>query len=156
MLRNPPGTFEGRKVGIVVSDGVNATLLKSLQTAIVNAGATFEVIAPRVGGVKASNGTNIEAQQRIDGAPSVLYDAVSLLLSEAGANELTTNPPLRDFISDAAVHKKFFAYTPEAQPLVKRVLGIAKPDAGMIELSNAASAKAFLKACAALRFWKRK
>ena len=63
---------------------------------------------------------------------------------------------MRDFISDAAVHKKFVAFTPEAQTLVKRVLGIAKPDAGMIELSNAAAAKTFLKMCADLRFWKRK
>ena len=156
MLRNPPGTFEGRKVGIVVSDGVDATLLKSLQTAIANAGATFEIIAPKVGGVKAKNGVQIEAQQRIDGAPSVLYDAVALILSEAGANELATNPALRDFISDAAVHKKFLAFAPEAQPLVKRVLGITKPDAGMFELGNATAAKAFLKACADLRFWKRK
>ena len=60
---------------------------------------------------------------------------------KTGANELSTNPALRDFISDAAVHKKFVAFTPEAQTLVKRVLGIAKPDAGMIELSNAAAAK---------------
>ncbi len=156
ILRNPPETFEGRKVGIVVSDGVDAMLLKSLQTAIDNAGATFEIVAPRVGGVKAKNGTQIEAQQRIDGAPSVLYDAVALLLSEAGANELSTNPALRDFISDAAVHKKFVALTPEAQSLVKRVLGITKLDAGMIELSNAAAAKSFLEVCADLRFWKRK
>jgi catalase len=156
ILRNPPGTFEGRKVGIVVSDGVEAALLKSLQTAINNAGATFEIIAPRVAGVKASSGTQIVAQQRIDGAPSVLYDAVALLLSESGAIELASDPALRDFISDAAVHKKFLGFTEAAQPVLKRVLGISKPDAGMIQLANATTAKAFLKACADLRFWKRK
>ena len=156
MMRNPPGTFEGRKVGIVVSDGVDATVLKSLQTAIVNAGATFEIIAPRVGGTKASNGTQIEAQQRIDGAPSVLYDAVALLLSEDAIKELAASPALRDFISDAAVHKKFIGYGDAAEPLLKRVLGIPKTDAGMFGLGNAAGAKAFVEACADLRYWKRK
>ena len=156
MMHNPPGTFEGRKVGIVISDGVDAAVLKSLQTAIVNAGATFEIIAPRVGGAIASNGTQLEAQQRIDGAPSVLYDAVALLLSEDATKKLAANPALRDFISDAAVHKKFIGYGDAAEPLLKRVLGIPKTDAGMFGLGNAASAKAFVEACAELRYWKRK
>jgi catalase len=156
MMHNPPGTFEGRKVGIVISDGVDAAVLKSLQTAIVNAGAIFEIIAPRVGGAIASNGTQLEAQQRIDGAPSVLYDAVALLLSEDATKKLAANPALRDFISDAAVHKKFIGYGDAAEPLLKRVLGIPKTDAGMFGLGNAASAKAFVEACAELRYWKRK
>ncbi len=155
MMRNSPGTFEGRKVGIVVSGGVDATVLKSLQTAILRVGATFEIIAPRVGGVKASNGSLVEAQQRIDGAPSVLYDAVALLLSGDATSELAGNPILREFISDAATHKKFIGYSDEAQPLLKRVLGIAKTDAGMIGLDSANTARAFIKACAKLRYWKR-
>jgi catalase len=81
---------------------------------------------------------------------------VSLLISEAGAKELEGNPALRDFVSDAGMHKKFVGFTAAAQPMLKRILVVGKPDAGMLELSNAASAKGFVKACADLRFWKRR
>ena len=45
--------------------------------------------------VEAAYGTWIEADEKIDGAPSVVFDAVALLVSEAGAevlvNESTTS-----------------------------------------------------------------
>ena len=79
IVENGPERFEGRKLGILVTDGTDAAILKALKTALVKAGATFEIIAPKVGGAKASDGSWIEADQMIDGGPSVLYDAVALL-----------------------------------------------------------------------------
>ncbi len=49
--------FEGRKLGVLVTDGVNAKLLKGLKTAIEKEKAQIELIAPKVGGVTASDGT---------------------------------------------------------------------------------------------------
>ena len=43
--------------------------------------ALVELIAPKVGGVTASDGSWIEAQHMIDGGPSVLFDAVAVLAS---------------------------------------------------------------------------
>ena len=57
-------------------------MLKSLQNAAKKEGALVEIIAPKVGGVTASDGSWIEAAQKIDGGPSVLYDAVVLLPSD--------------------------------------------------------------------------
>jgi catalase len=156
IMRNPPGTFAGRKLGIVVADGVNAALLKGVLAAVIKAGATFEVIAPKVSGIEASDGSAVAVQQRIDGAPSVLYDAVALLLPEAAAKELEKNPALRDFVADAGAHKKFIGYAAPAGTLIKHILGVSKLDPGTIELGDAASVKAFVKTCADLRFWKRK
>ena len=79
IVENGPQRFEGRKLGILVTDGTDAAILKALKAALAKAGATFEIIAPKVGGAKASDGSWIEADQMIDGAPSVLYDAVALL-----------------------------------------------------------------------------
>ncbi len=73
---NPPGTFAGRKVGALVTDGVDQSLLDALRKALELEGATLEIIAPTVGGVEASDGTRVEADQKIGGGPSVLYDAV--------------------------------------------------------------------------------
>ena len=67
IIKNGPKRFEGRKLGILVTDGTDAALLKALQAAVAKAGALTEIIAPKVGGVKASDGSWIEAQQMIDG-----------------------------------------------------------------------------------------
>ena len=71
IIENGPDRFEGRKLGIMISDGVDSKLLASLQKAIEKAGATFEIIAPRIGGAKADDGTLIEAKQAVEGGPSV-------------------------------------------------------------------------------------
>ena len=88
ILKNPPESFKGRKLGILVSDGVDAELLEKLQSAFAKEGATSEIIAPKVGGVKASDGSKIVAKHMIDGGPSVLFDAVALLLTLEGAELL--------------------------------------------------------------------
>jgi catalase len=123
ILRNGPTSFKGRKVGALVTDGVDADLLASLCKALQKEGATLELIAPMVGGVKASDGSFIEAQQKIDGGPSVLYDSIALLSAE-GARKLSNEASLRDFIADAFAHCKFIAYDESAKPLLSRVLAI--------------------------------
>ncbi|MGA8535168.1 MAG: hypothetical protein WB615_13760 [Candidatus Tumulicola sp.] len=106
-------------------------------------------------GAKASNGAKIEAQQRIDGAPSVLYDAVALLLSEAATRELAVNPALRDFISDAAVHKKFIGYTDEPQPCSSASSAFQSRIRACSDSVTLPPQGLSFKACADLRFWKR-
>ena len=63
IVQNGPQRFEGRKLGILVSDGADATLLKAIKAALAKEGATFEIIAPKVGGAKASDGSWIEARR---------------------------------------------------------------------------------------------
>ena len=62
IVENGPERFEGRKLGILVSDGTDAGLLKALKGALDKAGATCEIIAPKVTGVKASDGSWIECR----------------------------------------------------------------------------------------------
>ena len=88
IVENGPKRFEGRKLGILVSSGSDAGLLKALKGALAKAGATYEIIAPKVTGVEASDGGWIEADQMIDGGPSVLYDAIALLPAAAAMGDL--------------------------------------------------------------------
>src|ERR1700722_4080703 len=85
---NGPKTFAGRKIGVLVTDGTDGPLFEAIKAAGEAEGATLEVIAPTVGGVKASDGSLIEAQQKIGGGPSVLYDAVAVMPSEEGVTSL--------------------------------------------------------------------
>jgi catalase len=153
IIKNGPNRFEGRKLGILVTDGVDAALLKALQSAVIKAGALTEIIAPAVGGVKASDGSWIEAQQMIDGGPSVLYDAVALLPSEAGTGALLQHAPARDFVADAFQHCKFIGHSAAAKPLLDKA-GV-QPDAGIVPLAGKKDVDLFVGALGKLRLWDR-
>ena len=155
MAKNAPKTFAGRKVGILLCDGVDRGVLDSLKQELDHEGASMEIIAPTVGGVTASDGTAIAAGQRIGGAPSVLYDAVAILLTEAGAKKLANNNAAKNFLSDAYAHLKFIGWVQGAMPLFEKA-GIGQAmDEGFVELGGSAGAAGFVKACRGLRLWQR-
>ncbi len=112
MLANPPATLAGRKLGVLVTDGADGGLLSRLGDGVKAHGATLEFVAPTVGGFTTSEGTKIEAQQKIDGGPSVLYDAVVIVASEAGCERLANDALLRCRAPGWA------AYTPCAQSMM--------------------------------------
>lgn len=155
ILLNQPETFSGRKIGALVSDGADAALLTALEKAAKKEGAKVAYVAASVGGVKLSDGSWLEADEKIDGGPSVVFDAVALVLSEKGARELAAMPPARDFVSDALAHKKFIGFTEEAVAL----LGLSGPDdagaEGLVPLDKAGDAARFLTLCRNLRCWTR-
>jgi len=155
IIENGPDSFEGRKVGVLVSNGADAALLKKLRAAIEKEGAVMEVIAPKVGGVEASDGSWIEARHMIDGGPSVLFDAVALLLTEEGAERLSAEPAARDFVADAFAHCKFIAYTAGAGPLMAKAGVAPEADEGVIELKAGKSVDSFIESCRKLRLWAR-
>ena len=155
ILRNGPKSFRGRKVGALISDGVDADLLRALRAAISKEGARLTLVAPMVGGVKASDGSWIEADEKIDGGPSVLFDAVALLVSEEGAALMAEEASVRDFVADAFAHRKFIAHVAAAAPLLERAAVAPSGDDGVIELKAAEDAAAFIRACRKLRVWSR-
>jgi catalase len=155
IIENGPESFAGRKVGVLVSPGADAALLKKLQSAIEKEGAVMEVIAPKVGGVEAADGGWIEAKHMIDGGPSVLFDAVALILSEEGAERLTGEAAARDFVADAFAHCKFIGFVPTAAPLFIKAGIPLDADEGLIPLDDKASVDAFVQSCRKLRLWGR-
>jgi catalase len=155
IMLNPPESFAGRKIGALVTNGVNAELLAALKTAVEAEGAMLELIAPVVGGVDTSDGTQLPADHKISGGPSVLFDAVAILPSAEGAQILSKNPAARDFVADAFAHLKFIAYVGEAMPLLKKAGVDEDLDKGCLELSGAKDAKSFVTMCRKLRFWER-
>ncbi|EJC79039.1 catalase [Rhizobium leguminosarum bv. trifolii WSM2297] len=155
IIERGPKRFEGRKLGILVTDGSDAGIFKALLAEITEQKATFEVIAPKIGGVTLSDGNWIEAHQMIDGGPSVLYDAVALLPSSEGSSDLLKEAAAHDFVSDAFVHCKFIGYVETALPLMQKAGIAASADEGVIALGAAGDVAAFLKALGKLRVWGR-
>lgn len=98
--------------------------------------------------------TRVEARHKIDGGPSVLFDAVAIMPSADGATLLARDAAAKDFVSDAFAHCKFIGYSRAAATLFAAARIPAKVDAGMIELSPD-KVTAFLTQCGKLRFWPR-
>jgi catalase len=153
---NTPKSFKGRKVGALLTDGVDIKLFQSLKNALNEEGALLEIVAPRIAGVQANDGSWIEAKQKIDGGPSVLYDAVALLVSEEGAKHLTAEPAARDFVADAFAHSKFIGHTRAATALFEKAGIGEKRDAGFLALNSETDCSAFVSACRQVRYWNRR
>jgi len=155
IILNPPESFAGRKVGALVTDGVDAGLVEALRGALKDEGAMLEIVAPTIGGVETSAGETLKADHKIGGGPSVLFDAVAILASKEGVAALAKNAAASDFIADAFGHLKFIAFAPSAKPLFQKAGIDQKLDEGCIELGSPKTAAQFVATCRKLRHWDR-
>ena len=135
-----PPSLKGRAVGVLVTDGADGTVVANVKAAAEAEGASVKIVAPKIGGVKLKDGKLLAADGQLAGSPSVIFDAVALVLSEAGCAELMKESAATDFVSNAFVHLKAIGFTAEAQALLDKA-GVV-PDDGVIDLK--AGAEAFL------------
>jgi catalase len=145
-----PDTLTGRLVGVLVTDGTDGKVVSSVKAAAEAAGAQVQLIAPKVGGVVLKDGSKLKVDRQLAGSPSVLFDAVALVLSEAGCDLLLSEGAAVDFAKDAFGHLKAIGHTPEAQPLLDKA-GVV-PDDRVVLLGK--DGKEFV-AVAAGRQWDR-
>lgn len=150
IVKNGPKSFAGRTVGVLLSEGFPMASLKSLADALKEEGANVKLVAPHVGAVKADDGKAYRADEKIEGGPSVLFDAVVLLVTEEGSKELASLPAARDFVADALAHKKFIGHTPAAKSLLEA--GGGKLDSKqLVAMDKESAATDFVKQCRQLR-----
>jgi catalase len=154
ILANGPESFAGRKIGVLVTDGADAAQLGELRSSAEREHVNVELIAPAVGGVEVSDGNRVPADQKIDGGPSVLYDAVVVLASKQGASGIAALPAARDFVTDAYAHCKFIGYAGDPGPLFEAAGLSSLMDDGFVSLEEHSAAD-FISRCAELRFWPR-
>lgn len=144
-----------RKIGALVTDGVEVDRVDALRTALENEGAQLAVIAPKIGGVPPKGGKRLPADMALSGAPSVFFDAVAILASAEGIKPLLKHAAAIDWIRDAFGHLKVIGHTTAAQALFAKA-GIADDlEEGVIELGSAAGIKRFVEAAKLHRIWDR-
>jgi catalase len=145
-----PDTLKGRLVGVLVTDGADGKIVTTVKAAAEAAGAQVQLIAPKVGGVTLKDGSKLKVDRQLAGSPSVLFDAVALVLSADGCAMLLNEGAAVDFAKDAFGHLKAIGHTPEAQPLLDKA-GVV-PDDRVVALGT--NGKGFV-AVAAGRQWDR-
>jgi catalase len=142
-------TLAGRCVGILIDEGSDAATLKALRKAVEAAGARVKIVAPKLGGAKLSDGKQQPADGQLAGTPSLVFDAVALVLSPAAGKRLASEAAAIDFVRDAFGHLKAIALDDGARQILA-VAGI-KPDDGVVAADKPA---AFVK-LAKTRQWER-
>ena len=134
ILAKSKQTFEGRTVGCLVSDGVEALLVQALVQDVHGAGGKVKIVAPTIGGVTASDGSALAADFQLAGGPSVLFDSVAIMVSEAGAAEMAADAAAVAFVHDAFAHLKVIGHTVGAAALLKKA-GV-KSDKAVVTLGH--------------------
>jgi catalase len=99
-------------IGLLVSDDADCSLIEALRAAVQKEGAKLKIIAPQVGGAKTADGRLLEADRQLAGVPSIFFDAVAVIVSEARARELVREAAAIDFLSDAFNHLKVIGNSP--------------------------------------------
>ena len=140
-------TLEGRKVAVLIADGSDAKALAALTKAIGKAGGGVAIVAPGIGGAKLSDGSLQKADAQLAGFPSVMADAIALVLSEAGCKSLLKEAAAIQFVMDAFGHLKAIGASDAAKPLLDKA-GV-EADEGVTDLDDG-----FIQA-AGQRFWDR-
>ncbi len=145
--KNMKETLQGRCVGILIADGSDAASISKLQNDVKKAGGSSKLVGPRLNGIVLSDKTKVKVDGQLAGTPSQLFDAVAIILSEAGTAIMLNESAAVQWVMDAFGHLKAIASVKEAEPLLDKA-NVVK-DAGITELG-----KPFI-AAATKRFWDR-
>ena len=135
IIGNMKDTLEGRCIGILVADGSDGNAIKKLKQAALDAGASIKIVAPKIGGAKLADGSLLAVDGQLAGTPSVLFDAVAIVLSADGAASLSHESAALGFVCDAFSHLKAMAVDVGGQVLLDKAN--VQKDAGVVDAGNA-------------------
>jgi catalase len=128
---DPPMT--GRKVALLFDEGSDKAEIDKVSTAVKKAGGSVFTIAPKVGGLKLKGGT-MKADGQLAGSPSVLFDAIAVVLHPDAAEKLAMDGAAVQFVMDAFGHVKTIGHNPGAQALLDKAGVVA--DEGVVSLAD--------------------
>ncbi|MBX9449226.1 MAG: DJ-1/PfpI family protein [Taibaiella sp.] len=150
MLHTRKDSIQTRCIAVLMTDGVDAASFGRLKLKIEDAGGQVKVIAPRLGMIKAADGSSIPVDMSFYNTSSVLHDALYLLGGEEHVIALLSIPEAIEFIQEQYGHCKILGATPEAAVIFTWLN--KEMDGGIIGNGNV---DAFIKALAQHRFWNR-
>lgn len=134
VIGNMKDILLGRSVGILIADGSDVVAINAIRNAVYDADSSVKIIAPKIGNAKLSDDSLIKVDGQLAGTPSVLFDAVAIILSAEGAKALSKEAAAVDFVRDAFGHLKAIAYDEGGRLLL--TLANVSDDAGVVGVSS--------------------
>jgi catalase len=126
-MDKPPPLAKGRKIAVLVGDGIDEDEVLAALAALTNVEFVPETIGPRAGYV-GTTGSLMKVNRAAPNAPSVVYDAV--LIPSGLAPSLALMPLALRFLSEAYRHGKPIAVAADAEGLLNAA-GIPSAAAGI-------------------------
>jgi catalase len=157
MVPSEPGRIDGRAVGVIIGDGVDAKAVAKLAKAVAGAGAVLHVVGPHGGTVD-----GVEVARTLHACDSVQFDALVLEDSGAALLEGATGPfhaglKVGVLLQEAFRHHKAVGSLGSSATASLAELGIDTDAPGVV--SGSSATKAFLddllEAVAWHRWWER-
>ena len=122
-----PQSLKSRMIGILVAEGSKHSEIKKFEEAAMAEGARVKIVAPNKE-VKLDDGTIIQADERVAGGPSVMFDAVVSIIMPDQAKKLAKNSATLDWFNDAYVHCKAIAYCGATDEFILSKLPVEKDE----------------------------
>ena len=156
------GSVRGRRVALIVADGVDAGSLQDVHTALLAAQAVPRYIGLRLGRITSDAGDEIEVESSIEAMPSVLWDAVVVPAGDAALTGLAASAQVLDFIKEQYRHCKPMLVLGDGAQLLKAAgvplrLPSGDDDPGLLVVDSTSGMKlpAFITALARHRHYER-
>ena len=120
-----PKSLQGRLVGILVAKGSKHDEIKKFEEAVKSEGGMVKIVAPSKE-VVLDDGTRVQADERLSGGPSVLFDAVVSIIMPDEAKKLAKDSAALDWFNDAYAHCKAIAYCGATDEFILSKLPVEK------------------------------
>lgn len=150
MANTVKNSIKTRRIAILAANGVNGDELRAVKAALTKRGASVKLIAPKLGTIKAADGSMIKVDEAFFLATSVVYDAVFV----AGGAGLGGESDAIHFVNEAYKHCKAIAASGDVKDFIAKTF--IDPAAEGIILENGGNQiQNFVDAISQHRFWSR-
>ena len=122
-----PKMLNGRLVGILIAEGSKHSEIQKFEDAVKKEGGMVKIVAPNKE-VTLDDGTRIQADERLAGGPSVLFDAVVSIIMPEQAEKLAKDSSALDWFNDAYAHCKAISYCGATDEFILSKLPIEKDE----------------------------
>ncbi|MBA6113227.1 catalase HPII [Pseudomonas asiatica] len=149
---NHPGSvgIKGRKIAVLVADGVDAASVDKLVKALEAHSARPMLLGPTSAPVTAADGKQLPVDASMEGMPSIMFDGIVVPAGKASTDALAGSGLAKHFLLEGYKHLK-------AMVLTKELLGCLglKEDKGLLLGDEQKTVDAFVKAVEGHRVWER-
>lgn len=145
--------IKGRKIAVLVADGVDAGSVDHWRKALEAHSARMLVLGPTSAPVKTADGKALAVDASMEGMPSVMFDGVVVPGGKKALDALAGSGLAKHFLLEAYKHLKAIGFATEGKALVDG-LGL-KADKGLLLGDDQKAVDAFVKAVEGHRVWER-
>jgi catalase len=137
MARPGDGSIRGRRVALLVANGVDGAPLQAVYQALLDAGAVPRYVGVRLGAVTVASGDTLHVEVTLEAAPSVLFDALVLPDGDDGVEILLSVGHTLDYVKDQYRHCKTILVLGSSTDIldaanIEPELPTGQPDPGLV------------------------